>query len=143
MADDLGAAFVAEDGLLDPERLFRSLNGFELIAVEQCFRRRMTALADDEIQLMLALMFIVRKREGMADLDAFRTTMTEPIEDVTARFSRPADEPQDPDLIAARDREYAEFVVGVRVSFMPDQFHALTVGQRVELLEAARRRDAA
>ena len=134
MAED----FADQHGKLDPERLFRSVNGFELIAVEQCFRKRMKDLADDELQLMLALMFVVRKREGMADADAFRTTMTEPIDDVTGRFARPAEEPEDPDLTRERDREYADFVVGVGVSFMPDQYRALTVGQRLALKDAAR-----
>lgn len=127
--------------LYDAEKLFRSLDGFECIALEQLFRTKLKALADDELVLMRALLVAVEKRAGMRDVDAFRKVMRLTLEQVTEQFERPADDAvegeQDPDLQAQRDAEYADFVVGVGVSFMPDQYNRLTVGQRIALKDAA------
>ncbi len=129
--------------LIDADEMFRSLNGFEQIAVEQHFHMRLKVIADDELAVMRALLFVESKRDGMADGDAFRNVMLMRLDDVTARFRKP--EPsviegdEDPSLQAERDREYAAFVVGVGVSFMPDQFNALTLGQRSALVDAASR----
>lgn len=130
------------EDLIDADEMFRSLNGFEQIAVEQLFRTRLKVIADDELAVMRALLFVAGKREGLADPDAFRNVMLMRLDDVTARFSKPEqDTPddEDPSLQAQRDRDYAEFVVGVGVSFLPDQYHALTLGQRSALIEAANR----
>lgn len=137
MAEDVA------DDLIDSEEVFRSMTGFEEIAVEQCFRRRVRSLAEDETMLMRAIMFVVRKREGMADPDAFRSTMLDRLDDLTARFKKPADddEPEDPSIVEQQARDYATFVVAVGVSFMPDQYRALTMVERQALLDAAHRRD--
>jgi len=128
--------------LLDSEALFRSINGFEQIAVEQHFRTKIEVIANDAFTLMRALLFVVEKRDGMADGDAFRNVMLLRLDDVTSRFEQPGDAAgeDDPSLREQQDREYAEFVVGVGLSFMPDQFRALTMGERAALVTAARAR---
>jgi hypothetical protein len=133
---------VDQADLLDSEAMFRGLNGFEQLAIEQHFRTRIAALADDAFMLMRALLFVAARRDGMNDGDAFRNTMLLPLDDVTGRFEQPdqGDDPDaDPTLREQQDREYADFVVGVGLSFMPDQFRALTIGERGALLAAARR----
>lgn len=80
---------------LDPEEMFKSLNGFEEIAIEQHFRRSASAIAlaaeqGDAFQLMRALLFIAEKRDGMADVDAFRTVMLMRNDDVAERFVEPS-----------------------------------------------------
>lgn len=129
---------------LDAEAYFRSLNGFEEIALEQLFRMKLKALANDETRLMRALLVIEGKRAGLVDADAFSQVMLLRLDDVTERFEQPAqddDEAElDADAQAERDRAYARFVVGVGVSFMPDQYRALTIGERAALIDAANRR---
>lgn len=129
--------------LIEAEDMFRSLSGFEQIAVEQHFRMRIAALAEDEFLLMRALLFVDAKREGMADTDAFRNVMLLRLDAVTDRFVRPdaaAVDDEDPSLREEQDREYAEFVVGVGLSFTPEQFRGLTLGQRAAIIAAANRR---
>lgn len=76
---------------LDPEEMFKSLNGFEEIAIEQHFRRSTGQIAiaaeqGDAFQLMRALLFVAEKRGGMNDTDAFRTVMLMRTDAVTDRF---------------------------------------------------------
>jgi len=132
-------AAVDERELIDMEAAFRSLNGFEQREVEDHFRVRVVKLADDEFMLMRALLFVVNKRAGMVPVDAFRNAMLLPLEEVTDRFIQPdaAAVDVDPGLREQQDREYAEFVVAVGMSWMPEQYRALTIGERVALLEAA------
>ena len=40
-------------------------------------------------------------------------------------------------MTARRDAAYANFVVGTRLSFTPEQYNALTVGQRAAIIEEA------
>lgn len=142
MADDEASAQV-EIHKLDAEAYFRSLNGFEEISLEQLFRCRLKTLADNETQLMRALLVVEAKRAGANDADAFHNVMLLALDAVTDRFQQPDAgdlEDEDPDAQAERDREYARFVVGVGVSFMPEQYRALTIGQRAALIDAANRR---
>lgn len=140
MADDEASAQV-EIHKLDAEAYFRGLNGFEEIALEQLFRRRLKSIADNETMLMRALLVIEAKRAGQSDADAFHNVMLLALDAVTDRFEQPDEaEDEDPDAQAERDRDYARFVVGVGVSFMPDQYRALTIGQRAALVDAANRR---
>jgi len=138
---DPGAEHVQEDAeKYDGEQLLRSLNGFEQIAVEQHFRTKLKVIADDGIALMRPLLFVVEKRGGMPDADAFRKVMMMPLEDVNDRFRGPEpveDLEQDPSLREQQDREYAEFVTAVGMAWLPEQFRTLTIGERAALLEAA------
>lgn len=135
-----GDSTVDERELIDMEAAFRSLNGFEQREVEDLFRARMVKLADDEFMLMRALLFVHERRGGMVGVDAFRNVMLLPLEQVTDRFVQPdaaAGDDEDPTLREQQDREYAEFVVAVGMAWMPEQYRALTIGERVALLEAA------
>lgn len=140
-----GDATVEDRPGLDPEALGRTLTGFEQIAIRQMFRERVDQLAHDGMMFYRALLFVVEKRAGMGDADAFKKVMNLPLEDVLARFPdvQSVDAEQDGEAQAALDAQYAEFVVGVGLSFMPDQFLALTLGQRAALIEAANRKNGA
>lgn len=123
---------------LDPQSLARSVDGFEKIAIRQLFRQRFDELAADGAMFMRALLFVIHKRDGQADPDAFRNSMLLPLGAVVARF---ADESaEDADAVAERDRAYANFVVGTGLSFTVDQFMALTVGQRQAIFDEANAR---
>lgn len=75
-----------ERELLDPEALTRSLNGFEEMVIEQHFRAPVHVLMQKGTPGMRALLFVLAKRDGAADVDAFRTVMLLPLEDVVSRF---------------------------------------------------------
>lgn len=128
--------------LLDADALAKSINGFEQIAIRGVFRERLDQLAADGTMFMRALLFVLAKRDGAGDGDAYRQVMNLPLDQVVDRF-RDADtsgvEPEDEDAIAERDRQYADFVTACRLSFTVDQYMALTIGQKTALLDAAAR----
>jgi hypothetical protein len=74
--------------LIDPDEIARSLTGFEEIAIENMFRKAVHVLADDGTAMMRALLFVLEKRDGMADVDAFRKVMLMRLDDVVARFAQ-------------------------------------------------------
>jgi hypothetical protein len=88
---------------------------------------------------MRALLFVLEKRDGANDGDAYRSVMLLPLVDVVGRFGEPASDPEDEDATAERDRQYADFVTACRLSFTVDQYMALTLGQKTALLDAAQR----
>lgn len=86
MSDDVA---VAEK--LDPEEFFKSLNGFEEIAIEAMFRKSAAQLALDAQQgntfpLMRALLFIEAKRAGKSQNEAFKHVMSARVDEVADRF---------------------------------------------------------
>lgn len=127
--------------LLDADILAKSINGFEQIAIRQTFRERLDSLAGDGTMFMRALLFVLEKRDGASDGDAFRNVMLLGLDDVVSRFKGDdaAPDEDDEDAVAERDRQYAEFVTACRLSFTVDQYMDLTIGQRTALLEAAQR----
>lgn len=131
---------------LDADALSKSINGFEQIAIRGVFRERLDQLAADPVMFMRALLFVLAKRDGAGDGDAYRQVMTLPLDEVVERFKDvdPGDvDPEDEDAIAERDRQYADFVVGIGLSFTVDQYMALTIGQKTALVDAANRRNGA
>lgn len=129
--------------LLDADQLSRSIDGFEQIAIRQTFRERLDQLAADSTMFMRSLLFVLARRDGASDADAYRTVMRLPLAAVVGRFrSGDDDEPEDEDAIAERDRAYANFVVGTRLSFTVDQYMALTLGQREAIIAEANARGA-
>lgn len=125
--------------LLDPDVISRSIDGFEQIAIRQTFRERLDQLAADGTMFMRALLFVLAKRDGLPDGDAYRNVMLLHLEDVVSRFrgdDSDVDE-EDEDAVAERDRQYATFVTSCRLSFTVEQYMALTLGQRAALLDAA------
>jgi len=128
--------------LLDADEVSKSINGFDQIAVRQMFRERLDQLAGDAAMFMRALLFVVERRGGANDADAFRAVMSLGLSDVYDRFADkegPDVEPEDESAVAERDREYAEFVTACRLSFTVTQYMDLTLGQKTALLDAANR----
>ena len=68
---------------IDPEAMFKSLNGFEEIAIAEVFR---TPEEGDPVPLMRALLFVEAKRDGAKSGEAFRSVMNMRVDDVVARF---------------------------------------------------------
>lgn len=126
--------------LLDADAVAKSINGFDQIAIRQAFRERLDQLAADSTMFMRALLFVLERRGGSSDSDAFRAVMNLPLDDVVERFADATDagEPEDESAIAERDRQYAEFVTACRLSFTVSQYMDLTIGQKTALLDAAR-----
>lgn len=126
--------------LLDADALAKSINGFDQIAIRQMFRERLDQLAADGTMFMRALLFVLARRDGSSDQDAFRVAMSLPLDDVVGRFADAGDagEPEDESAVAERDRQYAEFVTACRLSFTVAQYMDLTLGQKTALLDAAR-----
>lgn len=126
--------------LLDADALSKSINGFDQIAIRQMFRERLDQLAADSTMFMRALLFVLAKRDGANDGDAYRSVMLLPLDEVVDRFKDGATgEPEDEDAVAERDRQYADFVTACRLSFTVDQYMSLTLGQKNALLDAAQR----
>lgn len=76
---------------IDPEAMFKSLNGFEEIAIAEVFRTPAFKLAkaaeeDDPVPLMRALLFVEAKRSGAKSGEAFRSVMNMRVDDVVLRF---------------------------------------------------------
>ena len=81
---------------IDPEEMFKSLNGFEEIAIEKVFRTAAFKLATaaehgDPVPLMRALLFVEEKRAGVKDGEAFRSVMNMRVDDVVTRFQAPGE----------------------------------------------------
>ena len=82
------------DEKIEPEEFFKTLNGFEEIAVERMFKRsaaEMAAAANDgnTFPLMRALLFVQARRNNVKDGEAFRTVMHMTAFDVSERFALP------------------------------------------------------
>jgi hypothetical protein len=128
-----------ETELLDADALSKSINGFDQIAIRQMFRERLDQVAADSTMFMRALLFVLAKRDGANDGDAYRSVMLLPLDEVIGRFKEADVDPEDEDAVAERDRQYADFVTACRLSFTVDQYMALTLGQKTALLDAAQR----
>jgi hypothetical protein len=67
------------------EETFRSLNGFDEIAIENVFRKPIGDL--DASKTARALVFTLKRRDGLADNDAFRGCMEMTLGDIDGYFS--------------------------------------------------------
>jgi hypothetical protein len=77
---------------IDPEEMFKSLNGFEEIAIEKVFTCSAAELAlkadgGNTFPLMRALLFVEAKRSGAKDGESYRSVMNLRMDDVVSRFS--------------------------------------------------------
>lgn len=72
------------DDLYDAEELAQSLTGFEEIAIETRFRFPLSEMTSTTV--LRALLFVVEKRDGMAEVDAFNNVMLMRLGDVAAHF---------------------------------------------------------
>lgn len=79
------------DEKIEPEEFFKTLNGFEEIAIEKLFFSSAAELAikadsGNTFPLMRALLFVQARRSGVKDGEAFRSVMHMTALDVTERF---------------------------------------------------------
>lgn len=134
---------------IDLQELSETLNGYDQIAIRSRFHERFDQLAEDPIMFARAMYFVHLRRENFKaegkhkDAEAHEAAMKLPMKDVNELFESgdAADdfEGDDESVVAERDREYANFVVGSGLSFTVDQYMALTVQQRARIIEAANR----
>jgi hypothetical protein len=82
------------DEKINPEEFFKTLNGFEEVAIERTFLSSAAELAikadsGNTFPLMRSLLFVQAKRGGMKDGEAFRYAMNMTALDVSERFETP------------------------------------------------------
>lgn len=71
-----------------PKEVSESLTGFDEIAVKQKFGAPPTTLAqEDQTQFMRALVFVLRRRDGKTDPEAFHLAQTMTIGELAEAFS--------------------------------------------------------
>lgn len=63
-----------------------SLTGFDEIAIKQAFKQTVAQLADDPGQLIRALIFVHRRREGDNDVTAWNAAQAMPARDALDYF---------------------------------------------------------
>ncbi len=86
---------MSEDSRPTVSGVAESMTGFDEIAIEQLFRSPVEKMSGT-LQ-MRAMVFILRRREGMSDVDAFKAVMNLPFGDVDAQF-RDEDEDEGPEV---------------------------------------------
>lgn len=67
------------------EETFLSVNGFDDIAVEQKFGKELSDLSP--VKTTRALVFVLKRRDGSSDADAFRAVMEMGLGDLNECFS--------------------------------------------------------
>jgi hypothetical protein len=70
---------------LSPEAAAESLTGFDEIAIEQMFRKDISDMSGT--MSMRAIMFVLQRRDGQSDADAFRAVMAAPLKEIQAGFA--------------------------------------------------------
>lgn len=126
--------------LIDFEEVTRSINGFDEIAITGMFGQRFARM-EDTTAARAVLFVVLRRTEKLNDKDAYREAMNLGLAELEARFRMDTgSEVLSESDQAERDREYGEFVASVGMFLTPDQYRALTLGERAALIEANRRR---
>jgi hypothetical protein len=117
--------------------LIGTFTGFDEIAIRRHFGEKFTALED--VLPVRAAQFVVLRRGGLSDRDAYRAAMEMPFSQVTVLFDTEETaepEPDDPSF----DEEYATFVAALGLPFTPREYCELTISQRAALRTALSRR---
>jgi hypothetical protein len=122
---------------INAEEKIRSLNGFEEIAIAKAFGDRIEKLSETE--MVRAIVFTLAIREGSERNAAFQYAMKMSWGELQD-LCQPCNE-LEPDEQEEFDTQYADFVIGTRMSWLPDQYRELTIGQRIAIIEAANRRE--
>jgi hypothetical protein len=121
----------------DLEEKLLSLDGFEEIAIAKMFGNRVEKLSETE--MVRAVVFTLAIREGSERNTAFQYAMKTPLGELhDLCLPRSGLEPGEQEEF---DTQYADFVIGTRMSWLPDQYRELTIGQRIAIIEAANRRE--
>lgn len=78
-----------------------SVTGYDEIAITQAFGRYFGVLVDDPTMLARALIFVLKRREGMKDAEAKKFVMELRVGQVNDWFDNDEDaDPEDPDTPA-------------------------------------------
>lgn len=113
-----------------------SVNGFEDIAISRAFGSRIDKLP--EMECVRAVIFTLAIRDGADRQAAFQTAMNMTAGEVQASMLTTIDD-LDPSEQETSDAEYAQFVMSTGMPWLPDQYRELTAGQRIALIDAAKR----
>ena len=73
---------------LDPEQVAGSCTGFDELAIERAFGRELTDLGEST-RALRALLFVVHRRDGMSDPDAYRSAMSLTLDELMGHFEQP------------------------------------------------------
>lgn len=92
--------------LIDSEAVVGSFTGFDEIAIAHTFRVDFTELAPSTT--MRAIVFVVKRREGMKDGEAFKFVMNARLDAISALFVQPVLAPTEAELAEEEDREKDE-----------------------------------
>jgi hypothetical protein len=82
-----------------------SLTGFDELAIAKAFGADITAFSERPVMFLRALMFVVERRGGAKDAEAYRTVMEATAGQVDAYFpdETPDLDPEDPDTDQGKD----------------------------------------
>lgn len=80
-----------------------SLTGYDEIAITQQFDRDFAVLLDFPTTLGRALIFILKRRDGLTDKEAKREVMNMRLGDVNDYFAEDPDDVEDPDTTSGED----------------------------------------
>lgn len=76
-----------------PQEVAESLTGFDEIAIKQKFGMALKPLGDeDQTQFLRALVFVLRRRDGKQDAEAFHLAQAATLSEVSAQFQQPGEE---------------------------------------------------
>jgi hypothetical protein len=93
------------------DEFLESMTGFEEIAVEKQFGTDVLGLAEHKATMFTrALVFVMQKRDGRADKDAYDAVMNMPLSEVQDHFAEPEDEvmPSEPETEPGKDGLHAD-----------------------------------
>lgn len=95
----------AQSGQVPAEELFESLTGFDEIAITKAFKVELFDLQEKPFLFMRAMAFILRRREGAKDAEAYQAAMEMTLGELTALFPEPEPEldPDDPETESGKD----------------------------------------
>lgn len=71
---------------LSPSDVISSFTGFDEIAIENLFRRSFATMGESTLALRAAE-FVVQRRAGLKDGDAYKAAMNMPFGDLTALYA--------------------------------------------------------
>lgn len=73
-----------------PQEVAESLTGFDEIAIKQKFGMALKPLGDeDQTQFLRALVFVLRRRDGKQDAEAFHLAQSATLAEVSEEFQQP------------------------------------------------------
>lgn len=83
---------------LTAEDFFKSITGFDEIAIQKTFGTSFVDLRNDQFRFLRALVFVDLRRDGKKDAEAYTEVMNLGIGQVDAWFAEAADEvfPEEP-----------------------------------------------